>query len=24
MNKVNEAMDALQGAQVIRQVIHPN
>jgi alcohol dehydrogenase len=24
MYKVNEAMDALQGAQVIRQIIHPN
>jgi alcohol dehydrogenase len=24
LDKVNEAMDALQGAQVIRQVIHPN
>jgi alcohol dehydrogenase len=24
MDKVNEAMDALQGAQVIRQIIHPN
>jgi len=24
MSQVNEAMDALQGAQVVRQVIHPH
>ena len=24
MSQVNEAMDALHGAQVVRQVIHPN
>jgi hypothetical protein len=24
MAQVNEAMDALQGAQVVRQVIHPH